>query len=597
MRPAALGWAPALAWLAVLVLAASPRPAESGSFIFTDDLGLPESITHPPGYGGGGTLDVSLCIDPSSSNVDEMELPLQQVIDVWNGLVPTTGNLVSGGANNVPAGRVDFTSVLLHEVGHCIGLAHPNAATESGLARADQNYTKALPGPNASFDLNDGPDNRKGSADDLRGDDINIHWFEIGVNDPFTLAAGVIDASTHSVDLADLPAGDSFAANADRSVGSLLGFPDSEAVMQQETFTDEAQRSLGADDVATLRIGMSGLDENQGNSDDYSIQLSYAGRTTSCDIVVEFQADPGASAFCQTTGQQLRRFFTFGSLTDHAVIVDANIVFSEQVNWYFPPLCADGALDLGESCDDGNQTSGDGCDLSCQAEPGFVCSGQPSVCSGVCGDGSVVSGEGCDDGNTAPGDGCSDTCQVETGFVCSGIPSTCDGLCGDGLVVGSETCDDGETVAGDGCSVLCQEEPGYQCTGEPSTCSEVCGDGFAIGGEGCDDGNTAPGDGCSETCQVETGFVCSGIPSTCSEVCGDGIVTPGEGCDDGNTAPGDGCSAVCTVEPGSTCTGEPSECTPPTIPALGPWARGLLALCLLVASACRASRPRPAGSA
>ncbi len=31
-------------------------------------------------------------------------------------------------------------------------------------------------------------------------------------------------------------------------------------------------------------------------------------------------------------------------------------------------LCGDGALDLGETCDDGNTTAGDGCDASCQSE-------------------------------------------------------------------------------------------------------------------------------------------------------------------------------------------------------------------------------------
>ena len=33
-------------------------------------------------------------------------------------------------------------------------------------------------------------------------------------------------------------------------------------------------------------------------------------------------------------------------------------------------VCGDGALDPGEECDDGNTTSGDGCDASCQLEAG-----------------------------------------------------------------------------------------------------------------------------------------------------------------------------------------------------------------------------------
>lgn len=42
--------------------------------------------------------------------------------------------------------------------------------------------------------------------------------------------------------------------------------------------------------------------------------------------------------------------------------------------------CGDGTLDGGEACDDGGVVAGDGCDAACQIEPGFSCSGQPSVC-------------------------------------------------------------------------------------------------------------------------------------------------------------------------------------------------------------------------
>jgi cysteine-rich repeat protein/parallel beta-helix repeat protein len=48
--------------------------------------------------------------------------------------------------------------------------------------------------------------------------------------------------------------------------------------------------------------------------------------------------------------------------------------------------CGDGVIDTGESCDDGDVDDGDGCSASCSIESGYVCSGEPSVCS-------VVSGE------------------------------------------------------------------------------------------------------------------------------------------------------------------------------------------------------------
>ena len=43
----------------------------------------------------------------------------------------------------------------------------------------------------------------------------------------------------------------------------------------------------------------------------------------------------------------------------------------------------------------------------------------------VCGNGIIETGEQCDDGNTANSDGCSSTCQIESGWLCAGEPSIC----------------------------------------------------------------------------------------------------------------------------------------------------------------------------
>jgi cysteine-rich repeat protein len=158
--------------------------------------------------------------------------------------------------------------------------------------------------------------------------------------------------------------------------------------------------------------------------------------------------------------------------------------------------CGNGILELGEQCDDGNTTSGDGCSASCTIE--------------VCGNGILdrEHGEQCDDGNTMDGDGCTAGCR---------LPS-----CGNGILDPYEQCDDGNTIDGDGCSASCT--------------IEVCGNGILdrAAGEQCDDGNIIDGDGCSDNCK---------LPS-----CGNGIVEPYEQCDDGNTTSGDGCSAICTIE-------------------------------------------------
>jgi cysteine-rich repeat protein len=174
----------------------------------------------------------------------------------------------------------------------------------------------------------------------------------------------------------------------------------------------------------------------------------------------------------------------------------------EDTTCHRPPqletVCGNGLIEGVETCDDGNQTAGDGCSATCRVER--------------CGDGvrQNALGEQCDDGNTQSGDGCSSQCKREV-------------WCGDGNVNQStEECDDGANISGDGCSSTCKVE---EC-GDAITQSSL--------GEECDDGNSQAGDGCRSDCSVE--------------LCGEGIRDAGEGCDDGNNTSGDGCSSFCSTE-------------------------------------------------
>jgi cysteine-rich repeat protein len=138
------------------------------------------------------------------------------------------------------------------------------------------------------------------------------------------------------------------------------------------------------------------------------------------------------------------------------------------------PSCGDGVTDHNEACDDGNRRGCDGCDASCNLEPGYVC-----------GDGTLSTDckEQCDDGpgndDTLP-NACRTDCRVAH--------------CGDGVIDDGEGCDDGNLTSCDGCSDLCVPEPGL-----------VCGDGIPelLCGEECDDGNTIVGDGCRMPCRLE----------------------------------------------------------------------------------------------
>jgi cysteine-rich repeat protein len=295
------------------------------------------------------------------------------------------------------------------------------------------------------------------------------------------------------------------------------------------------------------------------------VTAAIAGRCGGVDLAVAFppcgSATQGALASCLAaeSGCQVCRFLNEldGLARDCDRFDDGN-----GNNGSCGAECGDGILQDGEPCDDGNQNSGDGCSNACRVEPGWSCSGSPSVCTPTCGNGVLDAGEECDDGGTANGDGCSAACTVETGYTCTGSPSVCTRNCGNGIIGAGETCDDGNGASGDGCSSSCQVEPGYKCTGQPSVCTFVCGNGVFDPGETCDDGDTTAGDGCSPLCQIEPGWLCSGMPSHCVPLCGDGLIRGGETCDDGNATSGDGCSFTCQVEAGFSCVGSPSNCTP-----------------------------------
>ena len=206
----------------------------------------------------------------------------------------------------------------------------------------------------------------------------------------------------------------------------------------------------------------------------------------------------------------------------------------------------------------GGSSSGPGGFTPSDSGPG---EGGPSGPS--CGNSLVDTGETCDDGNTAPADGCNATCQLEPGWTCTTAGAACvAATCGDGIVAGTEDCDDGQTVDGDGgviddgCSAVCTLQPGFKCDapGQPCTAT-TCGDGVREGTEQCDDGNGRPFDGCRADCTIEPD--CSG--GVCVAACGDGLKFPSEACDDGNTRDGDGCSAACVKEPGFDCADATSE--------------------------------------
>ncbi|MBK8693641.1 MAG: DUF4215 domain-containing protein [Deltaproteobacteria bacterium] len=197
------------------------------------------------------------------------------------------------------------------------------------------------------------------------------------------------------------------------------------------------------------------------------------GATTACgSTVVSVQADSGPTPI--DTGL----FVDAGQPIDAGQPVDAGqpIDAGQPVDLGTPivdlgrpdtrvPRCGDAILDPMESCDDGNNVSGDRCSATCRFEA-------------RCGDGRTDMGEVCDDGNNTSGDGCrSDCLSNET--------------CGNRIVdtARGEVCDGMTNCAADCRSVL------------------MCGNGRTDPGEQCDDGNTSRWDGCGPDCRLEQAVV------------------------------------------------------------------------------------------
>ncbi len=307
-----------------------PVTGNAGSYMFASESS-PDIITHPSGYAGnGGVVEVEVCIDADAADAAAMEIPVKNIMKQLNKMTASTPNLFYGNDNDIPPSAIDFESLTLHELGHCTGLGHPNLGFKEGVSGDDTNFTQSGDGVNDTFSFDAGTDAKIGSSDDVRDDDQNLHWFETGVNNPFMDVANP-QSSSFSRDLADLPVNDDFVANAGRDVGPSLGFDDTEAVMQQGQFNDEDQRQLQADDVATYRMGMTGLDETASTADDYTINMVYGGiqaDTSGCDIVIE----------SKLTGFGVCSIGGFVLSATHFAISTGTFQYNSEINWYFNPV-------------------------------------------------------------------------------------------------------------------------------------------------------------------------------------------------------------------------------------------------------------------
>ncbi len=190
------------------------------------------------------------------------------------------------------------------------------------------------------------------------------------------------------------------------------------------------------------------------------------------------------------------------------------------------PRCGDNTVDVdhGEVCD-AQQLTGNTCvtlgftggALACGADCQYDISG----CISVCGNGVVEPDEGCDDAGTAPADGCAADCTVEPGWDCTGSPSVCEIVeCGDDVAAGDEPCDGtdlrAQTCEGlgfHGGALACPQDCGLDLTG--CEAAGRCGDGARQASyEACDGADL--GDATCETLGWHGG---TGLQPSCLADC------------------------------------------------------------------------------
>lgn len=323
--------------LVAFIVALLPQSADAGAFV-TVNQDEPDRVAHRNYFGTGGELaPILVCIDNSVNPTlaAAAEPAVRNVVATYNRFRSLPDNTYAdGAATSAPVDQVDFETVLLHEFMHANGLDHPNQANNpGGTGGYLYNDSRSSGGANGVLDRLGDVDGIPGSADDQRGDDVNLLWYPRGSNDPAVQPA-VVDTTTMARTLGFLPAGQQFAANANVEVMAALGHANSEGVAVQGYLAGRVARHLHHDDLTMLRLARAGIDGIAGTADDYRAAAVFAGfynnpQGGECSTVVRFVDEVSFAS-------------TFIGLTPLApnhwrLIYPTRMRFNPGVNWYFTP--------------------------------------------------------------------------------------------------------------------------------------------------------------------------------------------------------------------------------------------------------------------
>ncbi|QSQ17940.1 FG-GAP-like repeat-containing protein [Myxococcus landrumensis] len=221
----------------------------------------------------------------------------------------------------------------------------------------------------------------------------------------------------------------------------------------------------------------------------------------------------------------------------------------------------------------------------------------------VCGDGVLSGFEVCDDGNQLSGDGCNSVCQLEPGYTCTGVPTVCTDI--DECAAGTDNCNENATCTNIGGSFTCACNAGYEGDGVTCTNIDECATSPCLNGGTCIDGVGSYTCKCAPTYEGNNCQSCSGTLADCNGNSSDGCEVNLQS----DAASCGACGIVCST--GQICSNAACQAPPtgqvPGTPVSSPANHNPLApavadvngdgkLDILVANAESASTETPSGS-
>ncbi len=196
-----------------------------------------------------------------------------------------------------PRGPFESTSVLAHELGHCAMALDESNNSDDGASSGQSDHTNSY----EELAIQSGADGIPGTSDDqvfpLPGTRL-VHWFRLGLNDPFFEEFIAVDSSNFTRVVQSLPAGHSWATRGNKDVAASLSYlPSSQSLMWGLASPRTQFVSLIQDDINTVEFAGSGLDEVRPTSDDYTIELQFVEDciVDDADIIVTMESLGGVT--------------------------------------------------------------------------------------------------------------------------------------------------------------------------------------------------------------------------------------------------------------------------------------------------------------